>query len=310
MPEVLIGIWSVSVYSEEWAHLTMQGKLERCHEAITDLLAQRAVLEIEVGDDLSAIFVAPEYAFSQPLDDTAELQIRPEDLVLFKQHFSTHYIHEGVLVFPGTVAASKELTPERWERYRSRYVPHLAQLRDSGSDLYNQYAPRLIADQKAELKAMMRKFGAIQKRQGSLQDVSVASNTAYGYFDGAKVVAYRKRTAVTDWTDDNMVFLPGIEPRWVELAGSTFGLEICRDSAQGYLDGYRGGKFDVQMVLSATVSRQEIRRRFRKCLIHACSRAEESGIMPKGKGWQKVPKTEDRCRMHSGFPMHLYKITL
>ena len=141
-------------------------------------------------------------------------------------------------------------------------------------------------------------------KKGSFE---IAKNYAYGCLGGGKVFTCRKRGEVgeIDPNDNHMIFVNGNESTTRELDGLKYGIEICKDAANGYMKHFIG-KLDVYLVLSAGLSTNLITPPDYKVLIHAAENRNDGGVVTKTGGPQSPVKT-DRS---TGYELDLYNVEL
>lgn len=99
------------------------------------------------------------------------------------------------------------------------------ELRNALAGLTNVYGTLLIA------------AGSVPVWEGQ-RGARVARNTCYGYYGGAQVWRVDKRRGVGEVTQDeernrHLVFRPGTGFASVNVAGNTYGVEICADATGG-----------------------------------------------------------------------------
>ncbi|APR82464.1 Hypothetical protein A7982_07813 [Minicystis rosea] len=299
MAKCIVALWSVPVYVKGWAHLSTAVKRYHVRFALSRVAMVRSQQGLASQDenDITAFFVAPEYLFAFPDGGDKSFHLDHEERVRFKDHFKNHKFF-GTVVIPGTIASRKALTPEKKKSHLEHYQQYGTML--TKKQTYN-YTDENVKDQKTELQKAYDRL----RHAKSDGKTYYARNTAYAFFNGETVLRYHKRTAVSDQIDDHNVFLVGTAPGTRSHRGVTFGLEVCRDASQGYLAQTTDVSVDVQIVLSATVSRAEIKMTADKYLIHACNMPEHSGV------WTKVGPVKRLLQEKvNGYPLDFYLIDI
>jgi hypothetical protein len=287
MAKLFVGVWAVGTQTPTWVE---RDRDARCAELENALTATETLRGKQKGDP-NGLFVAPEYMFSleeakRPQDarfqmDAANAQMLKTRLSELSKQFPK------ILLVPGSIAFSKSLDfneegTKRAMKWHGQLTRHKAALA-SGS----VRPPNLEEEAKAH-KLKLRAFEERAKewaRTRGATKLTIARNAAYGYLDGTKVFACRKRTELSEIHKGNDTFYinAGESTVWSH-GGVTFGVEICKDAADGYLGKVAKETVDVQIVISASLGIDDIQACARQCIVHAAQQHDQAGVFTATKG--------------------------
>ena len=261
--------------------------LERAVRRLTQ--DARYQLVAGAGGALAGLSVAPEYLFAD-MTSVAGKQIGDYERWLVSntmQRVSNDY--PAVLLFPGTIAYRHQMKTRG--DVRAALEPHApAALHPAGSDDGVDVPRKVMGNpissyaqqHRSEIENHQKKMERLQEASRGLRKKTLyaARNSAFGLFGGQIVMAYHKRGEVGEVTqqDAPVFFVNGNRPGTCTVAGVDFGLEVCKDSTEGYLRGTGIDDLDVHVVLSASVEIRDIRKAPGAVLIHACQAVAHSGV--------------------------------
>jgi len=309
MTRLLVGVWAVGTQTPPWIERDITA---RCVE-LENALKATETLRGKKGDP-NGLFVAPEYMFT--LDEAkrhedARFQMDAADARFLKTRLAElSNRFPRILLVPGSIAFSKSLdfnengAIERAMKWHGQLSKHKVALA-SGA-----VSPHHLEE---EAKAHKLKIGAFEKRakewvrtKGATK-LTIARNSAYGYLDGKKVFACRKRTELAEIYDGNDAFYINAGEstvwKWDEV---TFGVEICKDAADGYLSKVAKETVDVQIVISASLETDHIQACARKYIVHAAQQEAEAGVFTDTKG--RVPPLKNTRTQIAGFNLDFFLV--
>jgi hypothetical protein len=234
--------------------------------------------DLEKGNAFQAIFVSPEYQFTDPTAPTVRhaMDEATKGTVLSAlEGLSTAY--KNILMFPGTVFWKQLLdTPENLQKFQAQLV---------AAEMDKDKLGR-----KADVVDASRNLGG--KNVPGLKDlaqiVKVAStgyrayNELYPFLDGKRWTPYLKNWDFKETegaTATSQAFVPGCSAGRKDLGGFEFGMEICFDHCNGGLKA-KGGEVDFHVVVSDWVNTTEANMMMKDggYFIHASSNIKETCV--------------------------------
>jgi hypothetical protein len=286
----MLAIWSVDTLNHGWFRLNDDVKLNLLEKAVRKLSQDATYQQIAgLGGGMAGVFVAPEYLFADMTSDVGK-QVEESSRWLISttlRRLSNDY--PRILLFPGTIAYRERISTKGDARQAldlmrqhlttlqaptmEWHVPRLALGNQIGH--YSRQHQAEIDSHKTKMQKLEEKARGIRKRE-----IYAARNTAFGLVGGQVVMTYHKRGEVGEVTDQDepVFFVNGNRPGRCTVANTTFGVEVCKDSTEGYLRGSGMEEVDVHVVMSASVEIRDVRKLAGTFLVHACQAAAHSGV--------------------------------
>lgn len=282
MPQYCVGIWSVATESKQWATQPIDLRIRKLLNAIRQFETSATFRAVNTnlanaGQAVTGIFLAPEYLFMEQFEVDGST---PDDGKQTDSYHLGQVLKEvasasrgkRILIIPGTIASQQTLTAEVKRKHVNELQAHLRAL--GRNTMFTMYTQENIQNQKNAVGASLEKLRAAPTN-GSKR---AARNTAYGYLGDNQVLEYHKRTEIGEVANDKTIFVNGTQPGLLTLDGKRFGLEVCRDSSQGYLQGLRDTRgLDVQIVLS-TDDHNQVKSKYSQFLFMASCATNDSGV--------------------------------
>jgi hypothetical protein len=266
MPNLYVAIWSIVPRADLWRTQPLMTKYGRVLGAVQEaeqrLARRRAPMPgggpPPIAGGVRWIFLTPEYTFSYsgalaPHQGHAQISgVEQEQIKAQLSTLSARY--DDLLLVPGTVAFRKPAVGRGvgntrvnkildGHRHHGNSLPHLATAQ-----------PHVAHDVNVALAASRLQAQASAARlETHRRDAELARNTAYGYFQGGKVLKCHKQADIgeTNAASPDLHFARGTEvARWRDGAanGLHYGLEICADASHGVLK--QSGALDIHIVVA------------------------------------------------------------
>lgn len=303
--DLVVCIWSIDTQAVQ--SMTLQARIDAFKNAVGAAYGRVKELR-DTRQKPWGIFVAPEYLFAHPargghheLGEKRHL-LEPEkiNLLAMIQHVSVSC--PGLIIVPGTVAWQKPLLRPADKRIHTKghnagqeklisrnvkamfAVTSYATQHNAGR-MDVSLSGDLYIDQDISVAAIKghQKIDVLRRhlRSAGQEDLQMARNTAYVFYDGALLLKYNKHADFHEVLNSaNVVYIPGAHPGvfYVRTEGQEiikFGIEVCLDHAVGVLETtvLGGGRVDVHIVVSAWVDPNRYSRTVKPggCMIHASS---------------------------------------
>jgi predicted amidohydrolase len=211
-----------------------------------------------------AVYLAPEYYFTQPHPDNSRMPLTEDERVQFEPElFGLSAQFPDILIVPGTIFYAKPLfrtaisfqdrfdpatgtrtlpktsDPDRRERSLNKLDTHLKTIHSTQT----QNDPAFWRNWNVKgYNAGPYQVPALSEIQTSLQSRKkrpwIVRNAAYILLGRRRIGKYDKQT---DWGEavgcspDNLAFIPGSQKHCPEVGGYRIGMEVCADHANGML---------------------------------------------------------------------------
>lgn len=226
--------------------------------------------------DISGIFVLPEYFFNQKRSYGAPIPLNLDEKTLIKNNFLKMSHIPGLLLIPGSFSYIRELTPSKKEHIFNKY--NIFKTKELG--LY-------------ESKTQQKLSKNICFELEIIDEVSnYVKNSAFCFFN-EEYMKSNKRESITD-SIDGVVFIPGMVSPVIHYKDVVIGLSICRDTVEKYLDNY-SQHVDLEIILSDWITWDQIKQgmNYERPVIHASTKKEYTGIMDSQKNIIRESNQED-----------------
>ena len=290
MTDIYIAAWGVPTGSVPWYTQEFNSKLQILEDVVAQAKSEIDGLHKDVYDG-RWLFVAPEYTFMS-FSHEERIQTDVTDLANLKTCCEGITGGEdGLLLVPGSIVYTKKLYQrlvhqtfvehqpaylkaiERLEKfYESRlgFARALVALgkkvgedptkRDVSTGRDKQVSRTLGDLKKLQLHQFNPKssFGVNHQRNKVrlIANGYLVRNIAYGYYQGQKRFAFKKRTniEVTEGFDSNLLFDVGTGDAVWNWDGLEVGLEICADAGTGLLQ-HNNKVVDIYIVIAESQDR-------------------------------------------------------
>lgn len=280
---IYVALWSRD--TEHKLNVEQETRLSDLKEAVK---AAYAVYEEQAkntaytfGDKIKAIFLAPEYLFTNKREETQELTraidwTKAEGILTELCSFSKS--QAGMLLIPGTVIYRHPVEKDTDALTATRSIQEkVAQSAVAKADTTGRLP--LLAPTGAKLDIQSK----VKALEGGNGVTHLVKNRLHAFLDGKVVATYGKiadRYEVTDKGGTDL-FVPGRQAGVNDVEGIKFGFEICYDHDLGVLKALGGvGSVDIHVILSAWVDgvQNNMLAREGGFVLHACSDKERSNV--------------------------------
>lgn len=289
-----VAIYSANRSDVSWSSESLAKKLLLVRSIIDEHFGNSEFNELFTQNNqlVSGVFVLPEYFFNKTGVYGQPIPLSYEEKKEIQSFFTQIHI-PGLLLIPGSFSSMNTLVPEKKEKF----IIEWEQFKKEGLSGYKeQVHKKLLSEISFNIESMQK---------GS--DLFYAKNSAYCFFSSHSTYKkVSKREALTD-EYENTSFISGIQNPTFRYLGAVFGVSICRDAAEGYLDNYHQS-VDIEVILSDFVTWDMIKSQITtpRTIIHASTRAEYSGVL--NKEGQLVSCYQEKV-VHE-FPVRLYSIDI
>jgi len=283
MGKLLIGCYPFSSSGNYGAkHTSVIGWVRGAVKELDDLRQAKSA-DLEKGNAFQAIFVSPEYQFTDPTAPSVRQamdEATKNTLLSALEGISTSY--KEILMFPGTVFWKQLLdTPENVQKFEAQLVASELTLKNLG--------------RKADVVDANQNLGG--KNVPGLKDLSKAVkvttayrayNELYPFLDGKRWTPYLKNWDFKETegaTATSQAFVPGCSAGKKDIGGFEFGMEICFDHFNAGLKG-KGGEVDFHIVTSDSVGTLEANMMMKNggYFIHASSDTNQTCVYSRTGG--------------------------
>jgi predicted amidohydrolase len=280
---IYVALWSRD--TEHKLNVDQDTRLSDLKEAVK---AAHAVYEEQAkntaytfGDKIKAIFLAPEYLFTNKREEAQELSraidvTKAEGILTELCSFSKNY--DGMLIIPGTVIYRHPVEKDAQaltgtKDIQAKLALSKAAQEDKTGRLSRLAPPGESFDIGSKVKTL----------EGGNGVTHLVKNRLHAFLKGKVVANYGKiadRYEVADKGGTDL-FVPGRQAGVQDIEGLKFGFEVCYDHDLGVLKALGGvNSVDFHVILSAWVDGEQKNMLAREggFVLHACSDKDRSNV--------------------------------
>jgi predicted amidohydrolase len=299
MGKLLIGCYSYTSCNKYGTNHEDVLALLRSAVKIVDNWRTTHLPALEKGNAFQAIFVSPEYQFTDPMAPNVRMAMdekTKQEVLKGLADISDTY--PKILMFPGTVFWKEPLnTPENLKKFQAQLVA--AELSKKGVGTGRTLLPSELKSKPSKMVDMGDSFRG--KQVPSLKDLSGmvkhastgyrVYNELYPFLAGKRLYPYRKQWDYKETegaSATEKAYVPGCSAGTKEIGRFEFGFEICFDHNQGGLKA-KGKEVDFHVVVSDCVATTEANMMMKDggYFIHASSNPGSTCVWERPGGMKK-----------------------
>ncbi len=253
----------VALWSRDTARATLSEnigtRLYYLEEAVQKSWDKYKANQRDYKGEIHAIFLAPEYLFTNPRDESQEGKVtraisEPTKRATLSMLGDVSRKYTGLLFVPGTISYSLDEAkyPVTFKESRDKALGQMKTMQTGMPQRVNQTLKNLSPPGQP-VPSLTQKIEMLEK---SDHIDYIIRNKMYIFLNGKVVAKYGKKADRFEATGDVPgVYIPGQNSGLADIGGIHFGFEICYDHEIGVLKNLSGAKaVDIHMIASAEVS--------------------------------------------------------